>query len=200
MAVSTIDSSGLTSPLSATNLGTPSAINLSNATALPKAALPAGSILQVLQSYKTDVFSLTSQSYINVTGLTVSITPTTSTSKILITMNVAFSARTTLDSLYAAFGKNSSVITATIGDAASNRPRASLSSFPGDATGVDNYQAQATQMYLDSPATTSAITYSVMMRTANGNTMYINRTYSDRDTANYDGRWTSSITVMEVAA
>lgn len=167
---------------------------------LQPSALPAGSVLQVKQSFKTDVFSLTSQSYIDVTGLTVSITPTSATSKVLIIMNVAFSARTTLDSLYAAFGKNSSVITATIGDAASNRPRATTVSFPGDASNVDNYQAQATQMYLDSPATTSATTYSVMMRTANGNTMYVNRTYSDRDTANYDGRWTSSIVVMEVAA
>ena len=162
--------------------------------------MPAGSVLQVAQSFKTDVFSLTSQSFINVTGLTVSITPTASTSKFLIMMNVAFSGRTTLDSLYAAFGKNSSVITASIGDAASSRPRATLSSFPGDASGVDNYQAQATQMYLDSPGTTSSVTYSVMMRTANGNTMYVNKTYSDRDTANYDGRWTSSIVVMEIAA
>jgi hypothetical protein len=39
MAVSTIDSSGLTSPLSATNLGTPSALVLTNATGLPQAGL-----------------------------------------------------------------------------------------------------------------------------------------------------------------
>jgi len=162
--------------------------------------MPAGSVLQVAQAFKTNVFSLTSQSFIDVTGLTVSITPTASSSKILLMMNVAFSARTTQDSLYAAFGKNSSVITATIGDADSSRPRATLASFPGDASGVNNYQAQATQMYLDSPGTTSPITYSVMMRTANGNTMYVNKTYSDRDSTNYDGRWTSSIIVMEVAA
>jgi len=165
---------------------------------LPASSMPTGSILQVVQAFKTDVFSLTSQSYINVTGLSVNITPSSASSRILIMMNVAFSARTTLDSLYAAFGKNSSVITATIGDAASSRPRATLSSFPGDASGVDNYQAQATQMYIDSPATTSSIAYSVMMRTANGNTMYVNRTFSDRDTANYDGRWTSSIIAMEI--
>lgn len=206
----TLTNKTLTSPtLTTPALGTPASGVLTNCTSIPAgqltgtvpaARLPTGAILQVAQSFKTDTFSLTSQSYINVTGLTVSITPTTNTSKILIMMNVAFSGRAQLDSLYAAFGKNSSVITASIGDAASLRPRATLSSFPGDALYVDNYQAQATQMYLDSPATTSSITYSVMMRTANGNTMYVNRTYTDRDTANYDGRWTSSIVVMEVAA
>jgi hypothetical protein len=44
MAVSTIDSSGLTSPLSATNLGTPSALVLTNATGLPTAGLVDASV------------------------------------------------------------------------------------------------------------------------------------------------------------
>ena len=160
---------------------------------------PAGSVVQVLQAYKTDVSSISSTTYASIAGLSVNITPTSTSSKILVSMSVAFSARTQLDSLYAAFGKNGSVLTASIADAASNRPRATLSIFPGDATGVDNFQGHGTQTYLDSPATTSQITYSVMMRTANGNAMNINRTWSDRDTIGYDGRWTSSITVMEIA-
>jgi hypothetical protein len=49
MAISTIGTNGLTTPLPASNLGTPSAINLSNATALPKSAMPSGSVLQVQQ-------------------------------------------------------------------------------------------------------------------------------------------------------
>jgi len=83
MAVSTIDSSGLTSPLSATNLGTPSAINLSNATALPKAALPSGSVLANSQQTTTSSssFTSTSASWQN-TAVTFNYTPVSSSSYI----------------------------------------------------------------------------------------------------------------------
>jgi hypothetical protein len=165
----------------------------------PNLQLPAGSVIQVVQAFKTDVSTISSTTYASIPGLSVNITPKFITSKFLISMSVAFSARTTLDSLYAAFGRNNAVITSSIGDAASNRPRATVSIFPGDASGVDNFQGQGAQTYLDSPSTLSQITYSVMMRTANGNSMAINRTWSDRDTIGYDGRWTSSITVMEIA-
>ena len=47
--------------------------------------IPAGGkILQVLQTVKTDTFTTTSTSFVDVTGLSVSITPATTSSKILI--------------------------------------------------------------------------------------------------------------------
>jgi hypothetical protein len=54
-------------------------------------------------------------------------------------------------------------------------------------------------VFLDSPNTTSATTYKFQIAVVSG-TGYINRTGSDRDTATYDGRTTSSITVMEISA
>jgi hypothetical protein len=53
-------------------------------------------------------------------------------------------------------------------------------------------------VYLDSPSTTSAITYSIYWRSDGSTTGYINRTVGDRDNANYDPRGTSSIVVMEI--
>ena len=47
-----------------------------------------GSTVQVVQSTKTDVFSTTSTSYTDVTGLSVSISPKFSTSKILVIGNM----------------------------------------------------------------------------------------------------------------
>jgi hypothetical protein len=176
------------------------ASNISSGT-LGRARLPTGSVLQVVQSFKTDTYSQTSQTYTVITGLTATITPTSSTSKILFMAQIGCSSAVQVDSWYFAVGKGGSVITASIGDAASNRPRATAVAALADYSApTQNFQITIPIMFLDSPATTSSTTYSVMGRTANGGTLYINRTNSDRDTANYDGRWTSSITIMEVAA
>jgi hypothetical protein len=158
-----------------------------------------GNILQVLQAFKTDTYSQTSQTYTVITGLTVSITPTSSTSKILVMAQIGCNGLVGADSWYFAVGRGGSVVTASTGDAAGSRPRATAVVQQTDAAiGGSNSQFTIPIMFLDSPATTSATTYSVMGRTANGGTLYINRTGADRDTANYDPRWTSSITVMEI--
>ena len=169
---------------------------------IPKSTLPTGSVLQVVQSFKTDTYSQTSQTYTVITGLTATITPTSATSKILFMAQIGCSHSVLTDSWYFAVGRGGSVVTASIGDAASSRPRATTVAATADYAAVptQNFQITIPIMFLDSPATTSSTTYSVMGRTANGTTLYINRTNSDRDTANYDGRWTSSITIMEVAA
>jgi len=60
----------------------------SSGQSIPKAALPTGSVLQVVQTYKTDSFSTNATSYTNVTGLSASITPTSATSKILVMVSV----------------------------------------------------------------------------------------------------------------
>jgi hypothetical protein len=167
---------------------------------IAKASLPAGAVLQVLQSFKTDTYSQTSQTFTVITGLTVSITPTSSTSKILVMAQIGCNGLVGADSWYFAVGRGGSVVTASTGDAASNRPRGTAVVQQADGTvSTQNGQWTIPIMFLDSPATTSSTTYSIMGRTANGSTLYINRTSSDRDTTGYDGRWTSSITVMEIA-
>ena len=51
--------------------------------------MPAGHVIQTLQALKTDVFSTSSTSYVDITGLSVNITPKFSTSKMLVLFNVA---------------------------------------------------------------------------------------------------------------
>ena len=48
------------------------------------AGLPAGSVLQVVQTVKTDTFATTSTSFVDITGVSVAITPSSTSSKILI--------------------------------------------------------------------------------------------------------------------
>ena len=50
--------------------------------------LPAGCILQTVSTTKTDAFSNASSSLVDITGMTVTITPKYSTSKILIRANL----------------------------------------------------------------------------------------------------------------
>ena len=91
-----------------------------------------------------------------------------------------------------------------VGDVAGSRNRASIS-LQGplfyDSGAADWGPGQASITHLDSPATTSAVTYSLYHVEAdnNGNGLYINRALTDSDN-NYYNRVTSSITLMEISA
>ena len=161
-----------------------------------------GAVLRVVNTVKTDTFSTASQSFTVVAGLTASITPRFSDSKILIIASVHFSADAGANSCSFAIGKGGSQLLDFAADAAGNRIRAAMHGYPSDgATHVtENEMFSSTVTCLDSPATTSEITYSVMMRAANAATMYVNRTLEDRDAADYDPRTISTLTLMEVAA
>lgn len=150
-----------------------------------------GSVIQVLQTVKTDTFSTSSTTFVDATGLSVSITPTSSSSKILIFVDLSTSS-TASGLMQSRIMRNSTAI--YIGDAAGSRPLGLGQNYvPSD------YSAQRTGgIYLDSPATTSAVTYKIQVL-ANTGTQYINRTAGDRDTSVYDARSASSITVMEIA-
>jgi hypothetical protein len=161
MAISTINQAGLNAPLTLTspvlttpNLGTPSALVLTNATALPKAALPTGCVLQVVMGTATAGFSTTSTSYV-ATNLSATITPTSATSKILIFFtgpSYSLSVNYAFTTVY----RNG---TTNLGIGAS----AGLA-VTGNNPGT--YDTSVTGMYLDSPATTSAITYTVYLKTS----------------------------------
>ena len=154
MAVSTIDSSGLTSPLSATNLGTPSAINLSNATALPKAALPTGCILQVVQGTTTTIGNNTSNSSWVSTNLSASITPLSATSKILVLgQHGSVRINSSANGVSIRLVRGSTVITQFVTELLYNN------------AGID---VIAPFQFLDSPATTSSTTYSTDFKLLTG--------------------------------
>jgi hypothetical protein len=155
------------------------------------------SVLQVLQTTKLDTFSTTSTTYADVTGLSVTITPNSSTSKILIFAQVAATVSYIAGascSIQLAGGNSGTYV----GAAASNRVRSALTGSPtASSYGVTSLPYQ-TIVYLDSPATTSATTYKVQVRTGSAGTLYVNRSVDDTDSSQF-GRSASSITVMEIA-
>jgi len=86
----------------------------------------AGTVLQVLQTVKTDTFTTTSTTYTDVTGISVSITPTSATSKILVFANL--NASVTATDNYFAFQLVRGSTAIFNGDAASSRTVGSVGS------------------------------------------------------------------------
>ena len=163
---------------------------------VPRDGLPSGSsggIIQVKSTTKTDAFDTTSTSLVDVTGLSVTITPTRSDSKILVMATVNCGANTS-NFMYMQIVRDSTAI--FVGDAAGSRPRRSGMYYDYDNTGMN---ATRTITHMDEPATTSATTYKIQIECATAGNAYVNRSHRDTDGSGYDARLASSITVMEVS-
>jgi hypothetical protein len=157
-----------------------------------------GGILQVVQAVKTDTFSTTSTSFTAVTGASVSITPRSTSSKILIlgTTFIGFSGSTNSRSAFVRVTGGNSV--SYVGDAAGSRIRA-FGTTGARATdyGINTVNGFASLSYVDSPSTTSTVTYQLEMMVT-GDTGYIGRTGTDTDATGF-GRFPTTLIVMEVA-
>ncbi len=149
-----------------------------------------GSVLQVQSTTKTDTFSTTSSTYVDITGLSVSITPTSTSSKVFV-MVCVFGDHNNLDSGMVQLLRDSTAI--SIGDAAGSRSRASTISSNFES----NRPMTGALNFLDSPSTTSSTTYKLQLRVTSG-TAFINRSSADTDNSAHM-RAVSSITVMEIA-
>jgi hypothetical protein len=146
-------------------------------------------ILQVVQTVKTDTFATTSTSFVDVTGLSVTITPSSVDNKILLVLDARVSAVVLSKVL-----RGSTDI--YIGDAAGSRTRVTGMPY----TYAPNTMQQFSVFYLDSPATTSATTYKYQIRSEGGGNTVVNRGVTDTDAANSYPRGASSITAIEVSA
>jgi hypothetical protein len=164
--------------------------------AIPSSALPTGSILQVVQTVKSDTFSTaTTSAFVEVTGLNVNITPSKTSSKILVFAVVPVAGNTTdvrwrVGVTIFQNSTNLSVI---------DSPGSRLAVMGSGQVAGENAPNDSTVMFLDSPNTTSAVNYNVRIAGLSGtNTSYVNRTVSTTDSAAI-GRSIATITAIEVA-
>ena len=160
---------------------------------VPAGGLPSGSnggILQVVQAVKTDTFSKQSTAFADITGLSATITPSSSSNKILVEARIYLSAGTSNGTSAAKlnFVRGST----NIGQPSSGSANHEATFYSWSSAA---YMDVKTMNFLDSPATTSATTYKVQMG-ADGTaaTIYINRYYH---TNNYTG--ISTLTLYEVS-
>lgn len=149
-------------------------------------------VLQVVSTSKTDTFTTASTSFVDVTGLTVTITPQSATSQILVLAQLGASSDFGVSAGFARLVRGSTAI--DVGATAGSRTSASVNPE------VSNASAALTNslVFLDSPATTSATTYAIQAKTNSGN-FYVNRSKNDTDNSNHP-RLASTITVMEISA
>jgi len=155
-------------------------------TSLNASALPTGSILQVVSTFKDSVFSTSSTSFVDVTGMSATMTPSSTSSKILVGINTYIGSTASSDFRLKIQRNDSDVFEhggddysygTNIGYSATNRlvPFALVFNV------------------LDSPASSSAQTYKIKIKSTSG-TSYINRS---GDVAGNTA--VSSIVLMEVA-
>lgn len=151
-----------------------------------------GKVLQVVSATKTDTFSSASTSFTDLTGLSVSITPATTSSKILILCSLSVAASTGGGPQLRLMRDSTAI---AIGDTDGNRARVTTSFVISSTGDMDS----ASMNFVDSPATTSATTYKVQGFAYNTNILYVNRTIDDADQV-YRQRGVSTITAMEIGA
>ena len=169
-------------------------LSISAVTALPSGV--GGKVLQVIQVTKAGTQTITGsgsdspETFTDITGLSVSITPSSASNKILILANVI------------GHGSNNAFLSAFRGStnlASPTSPSSRTPSLSGDyRITADTYRtASMPIMFLDSPATTSSTTYKLAGTIWDSNSLYINRSASDDDTG-YQNRAVSTLTVMEI--
>ena len=159
---------------------------------MTSASVPSGSVLQVKNFALTDTFVMTTAATWTDTTLVLSITPSSTASKILITYSVSYAGQN------GQRGGTRIIRGSTplcIANASSNRIQ-TTSSFQGTSTRSSDANLSAT--YLDSPSTASAVTYKVQAFCENTSPVYFNRGFTDEDNISLM-RATSQITLTEIA-
>jgi len=156
----------------------------------------AGKILQVVSTNFSTLVTV-SGTLADVSNFSASITPKLSTSKILITVSVAFGFGSDTYPYILLKRNGTSIFTGS--SATGSQSNVFLGGY-GTAGTPSNYRIQQpSKTVLDSPATTSSITYQIAAACPFGQPGYINR-QGAQDNAGYIQYPTSTITLMEVAA
>lgn len=154
-------------------------------TVLTTTSPKAGNVLQVVSTTSTTLFSSSSTSPVDITGFTVTITPTNANNKIFIIYNFVGSCANNSLSIY--LNRNGTNIALGSGGTTNS----SIATVP---TGNGAFSYSYASSFLDSPATTSAVTYKIQANCDAG-TFYIGRRAQDTLFVS-----PSTITVMEIAA
>ena len=161
-------------------------------------AAAGGKILQVQSTLITDVKSTTSASFSDISGFNVNITPSSASSKVFVQISMRITGES--NEAYLQLVRSVGGSDTAIGNGTGGNHDAFQSVFI--RTGSNGYYDYVNTSFamLDSPNTTSAITYKLQWRLLQGQTLYLGRTGYSTTAANYSGSSSNTITVMEVAA
>ena len=162
---------------------------LGTSTTVPSLKQPAGSVLQVQSSVSTAASTISSTTYADIPSMTATITPASTSSKILIQVSFGLlcGSATGTGCLMKLFRGSTQIGNGSSAD--------THNVFMQNYNNANNIFEQANHMFVDSPSSTSAITYKMQWAlTGSGETWYMNRRGSD----NY-ARTSSIFLLTEIA-
>lgn len=155
-----------------------------------------GSILQVVQSVYSDSFAAAPGANTFATlPISLSIIPSSSTSKILLTVDIYLGAQSYQTSLRCL--RNGTLLIP--GTASGSRTQ---TTFYSNAYSSSSPQYQVIRVggsILDSPATTSTVNYTFTAKDYATYYILMNRSYQFQNTADYDNVGSSTVTAMEIS-
>ena len=141
-----------------------------------------GKVVQIVNVTKTDTFSTNASSYTDVTGLSAAITPSSTSNKIYVVLSIYVSDDTQTCNGICNIVRGTTQLQETV------------ARLPQEGQSVYRlYNLSMTDF--DSPATTSATTYKIQIKT-NAGTMYVNRAANQ---GGFSNTATATLTLMEVA-
>jgi hypothetical protein len=154
-----------------------------------------GKVLQVVSTVKTADQDTTSTTPVDVTDLSVNITPSSASNKVLVLVNINNISNSQSNTTFFRILRGSTVLTSnSSGGGADTKNAFGSGGGGGMGSGADNKKlGSASITYLDSPSSTSALTYKVTMEVDAG-TGTINRWQLNNDVASV-----STLTLMEIA-
>lgn len=194
-AVEPSSATTLTLGASGDTIDVPSGATL-DVTGATVSGLSAGKVLQVVNATKSDTASTNSGTAV-ATGLSASITPSSTSNKVLVMVSFSYSSGADVNASFQLYRDSTAI---HLADAASNRVRTSVGTLYQAATAANMHNGSINS--LDTPSSTSSITYALYYFRGYGgssNYVYFNRSSGDSDNNAYK-RAISSITLMEIEA
>ena len=157
----------------------------------------AGKILQVIQAVKKNRQTINSTTLVDITGMSVSITPSSASNKVLVNYSLVVFSNAVYYALRLVRDSDSTIFIGDENPSATSQNRASFGSYDSSYVIADTIA----QSFLDSPNTTSAITYKLQAYSpySSAYTIGINSGVV-LDNYSYMNNCVSTITAMEVAA
>ena len=165
---------------------------------------PAGHVIQVVHVQKSSTWSYSTGSgennYADITGLAPTITPIHSDSKILIYVNL-YVGVSTYQTKYRIL-KNGSSLTSLLGDAEGGRPQSvgTVINYDDNTTTARYSLVMLTGIHQDISGSTNQLTYQIQAAAYDGETIYLNRSYTwqNSNSGGYDAVPSSTVTLMEI--
>ena len=152
----------------------------------------AGGVVQVVQTEQTAASAISNPggSFIDLSGMSVTITPTSSNSRIFIHAQINITGRAANNVMHGRLDRNGTIIHLGDADGSKNRSFAEGQPVPDGSSG------QIICMFVDSPATTDPLIYKIQV--TSNNIIFFNRAAHSENDNNTGSRTASSIIAMEI--